>query len=79
MKITNCGSGIHRREVVGVDRLKALPANWYAFTNLDLAMSPGKSREIDVIIIADDRIFLVDLKDWGGAHRKQRGTLAAQW
>jgi hypothetical protein len=66
MKITNCGRGVHRREVVGVERLKALPQQWYAFTNLDLAVSPGKSREIDVIMVADDRIFLIDLKDWAG-------------
>src|SRR5689334_4703956 len=67
MQITNCGRGVHKREVKGAERLKHLPPQWYAFTNLDLATGVGRSREIDAIIVADDRIFLVDLKDWSGA------------
>jgi len=74
MQITNCGRGIHKREIVGVDQLRALPNNWYAFTNLDLATGPGRSREIDVIIIADDRIFLVDLKGWNGRIESSGGN-----
>lgn len=66
MQITNCGRGVHKREVVGIERLRKLPAAWYAFTNLDLATGAGRSREIDVVIVADDRIFLIDLKDWHG-------------
>lgn len=55
MKITNCGRGVHRREVSGVELLQQrLPPSWYAFTNLDLATAPGSSREIDVIIVAED-------------------------
>ncbi|KQN24030.1 hypothetical protein ASF00_17665 [Sphingomonas sp. Leaf34] len=51
----------------GVEMLQQrLPPAWYAFTNLDLATAPGSSREIDVIIVAEDRILLVDLKDWRG-------------
>ena len=57
MKITNSGRGVHKREIVGIEKLKPLPSNWYAYTNLDLALSPGKSREIDVIMVVDDRIF----------------------
>lgn len=73
MKITNCGSGIHQREIVGINKLAKLPDTWYAYTNLDLIVSRGKSREIDVIIVADERIFLVDLKDWGGQIRSSDG------
>lgn len=66
MKIINKGRGIHQREVVGIDRLKNdLPPNWIGFTNLELAL-PNGAREIDLIIIADDRILVVDLKDWNG-------------
>lgn len=66
MKIFNNGRGIHVREVPGLDKLKALPDSWQAFTNLDLSL-PGKgTREIDVVLIAEDRILLVDLKDWKG-------------
>lgn len=66
MKIINCGKGIHRREAAGVDKLGQLPDAWFAFTNLDLAL-PGKGlREIDVIMVIDDRMILADLKDWVG-------------
>lgn len=73
MKIFNCGRGVHAREVVGINKLQALPSRWYAFTNLDLALAPGKSRELDVVLIADDRIFLLDLKDWAGRIESKDG------
>ena len=57
MKIINCGTGIHAREIRGVSLLSGLPAHWFAYTNLDLALAPGSSREIDVIIVAEDRIL----------------------
>ncbi len=67
MKITNAGRGIHTREIKGIDRLKNdLPGNWYGFTNLDLVLGAGKAREIDLIIVAERRIYLVDIKDWYG-------------
>ncbi|MGA9219649.1 MAG: nuclease-related domain-containing protein, partial [Pseudomonas graminis] len=50
-----------------------LPPNWYAYTNLDLAMAPGTSREIDVIIVAEDRILLVDIKEWKGPIESREG------
>jgi len=66
MKISNNGRGIHVREIPGLEKLKALPDNWQAFTNLDVSL-PGKGvREIDVIIVLEDRLLLVDLKDWKG-------------
>lgn len=74
MHITNCGLGVHRREIRGVDGLRKLPSDWYAFTNLDLAIGPGRSREIDVILAAEDRIFLIDLKDWSGRIESSGGN-----
>jgi serine/threonine protein kinase len=73
MKITNWGRGIHAREIKGVERLKDLPKDWYAFTNLELAVGVGRSREIDVIIVTDHMIFLVDLKDWFGKIESDAG------
>lgn len=74
MQITNCGRGVHTREVKGLEQLKnELPANWYAFTNLDLTLGLGKSREIDVIIVSDHRIFFVDIKDWHGKIENEDG------
>ena len=66
-QITNCGRGVDQREIKGVDLLrKALPSQWYAFTNLDIALRPGRVRETDLIIVSDRRIFLIDIKDWYG-------------
>src|SRR5947209_7377553 len=73
MQVTNCGRGVHVREVSGVDRLKTLPKSWYAFTNLELATGIGRSRELDVIIVTDHMIFLVDLKDWSGKIESDAG------
>ncbi len=65
MKVTNSGRGIHQREIPGIDRLKTeLPDSWYAFTNLDLALPEKDVREIDLVMVLDDRVLLVDLKDW---------------
>lgn len=75
MKIINCGKGVHAREVKGIESLAALPPHWFAYTNLDLATARGLSREIDVIIVADDRILAVDLKDWFGPIESREG----QW
>ncbi|MGO4565896.1 AAA domain-containing protein [Rhizobium sp. 2YAF20] len=74
MQITNCGRGVHKREVKGLERLKKdFPQGWYAFTNLDLTLALGKSREIDLIIVADHRIFFVDIKDWDGRIENKDG------
>lgn len=67
MQITNYGRGVHKREIKGVERFKLdLPRLWYGFSNLDIILGPGKSREIDLILVSDLRIFLIDLKDWHG-------------
>ncbi len=73
MKIINCGTGIHAREIGGVSLLAGLPPHWFAYTNLDLAIATGSSREIDVIIVAEDRILVVDLKDWKGPIESRDG------
>ena len=74
MQVTNCGRGVHTREVKGVERLKALPKDWYAFTNLELATGIGRSRELDVIMVTDHMIFLVDLKYWSGTVESDSGN-----
>ncbi|NNU40590.1 AAA family ATPase [Rhizobium sophorae] len=74
MKIINCGNGLHEREVKGIESLASLPPHWFAYTNLDLATAAGSSREIDVIIVADDRILVVDLKHWNGPIESRDGN-----
>ena len=74
MKIINNGSGIHQREIAGIEKLQELPDNWVAFTNLDISL-PGKGiREIDVVIVTEDRLLLVDLKDWVGPITSEGGN-----
>ncbi|MDW9819722.1 AAA family ATPase [Sinorhizobium meliloti] len=46
---------------------------WYAFTNLDLVLGAGKAREIDMIMVTEQRIFLIDIKDWHGKIEEQGG------
>lgn len=74
MQITACGRGVHIREVIGLERLRKLPNDWYGFTNLDLATGRGRSREIDLVMVAEDRIFLIDLKDWHGRIESEGGN-----
>jgi serine/threonine protein kinase len=74
MKITNAGRGIHQREIPGLEKLKELPDNWHGFTNLDLAL-PGRGvREIDLVMVIEDRLLLVDLKDWFGPVTSRDGN-----
>ncbi|MBI3093454.1 MAG: NERD domain-containing protein [Rhodocyclales bacterium] len=74
MKITNSGRGIHQREIPGLDKLKGLPDHWHAFTNLDLAL-PGRGiREIDLVMVIEDRLLLIDLKDWLGPVTSKDGN-----
>lgn len=73
MKILNRGRGIHEREVVGIEKLQSeLPDTWRAFTNLELAL-PGGGREIDLIMVIEDRLVAVDLKDWIGPIKSENG------
>lgn len=74
MLITSCGRGVHQRELNGVVYLStSLPEEWYGFSNLDLVLDLGRAREIDLILVADHRIFLVDLKDWRGEIESRDG------
>lgn len=55
------------REIPGLVKLKqAMPANWFAYANREIAVGKRKAVEVDLIIVGDDRLFVVDLKDWYG-------------
>ncbi|MEZ5954047.1 MAG: AAA domain-containing protein [Hyphomonas sp.] len=76
MRITNCGRGVHKREIKGLDRFRNdLPGDWYGFTNIDLVLGLGQPREVDLVIVSPRRIFLIDLKDWNG----QIETVNGRW
>lgn len=73
MRIVNHGSGIHQREIPGIDFLsKNLPTEWVGHTNLDLSLPQG-AREIDIVLFSADRIFLIDLKDGHGRYESAGG------
>ena len=57
MKVVNFGRGIHQREMPGLDRLRSLPDDWSALTNLDLVLPQGP-REIDIVSISLTEFFL---------------------
>lgn len=74
MRVTICGRGVHKREVKSIERLKKeLPSDWYAFTNLDLVLGLGKTREVDLVIVSPHRIFLIDIKEWHGKIENKDG------
>ena len=76
MKIKVLSSkGIHPREVAGIDAFqKRLPPQWYGFANLELIQRTERARQIDVALVIQDRILLVDLKDWRGQIRSDGQT-----
>ena len=74
MKLIQCGTGLHAREVKCAEELKAgLPDNWYAYSNLDLVLSRANTREVDLVIISDHYIFVADAKDWYGEIKSCEG------
>ena len=56
MRINISGKGIHRREITGIEKLRELPSEWYCFTNLELIEPGSMPRQIDVVIVLEDRI-----------------------
>ncbi|XWJ91946.1 AAA domain-containing protein [Phytobacter ursingii] len=75
MKIKNHGRGIHEREIPGIEYFtNNLPDEWIGHTNLTLSL-PFGGREIDLIIFAVDRIFMIDLKDGHG----QYASIDSRW
>jgi serine/threonine protein kinase len=73
MQIKNAGQGIHQREIPGIAKLRNITASWYGYANLEIYLSPGESREIDVFLVLDERILLIDLKDWNGKIETEGG------
>jgi serine/threonine protein kinase len=63
-------------EMEGLAELKrGLPARWKAYANF-IMRQPGRrgqDREIDVVMITDDRLVLIDLKHWSGRIENRGG------
>jgi hypothetical protein len=62
LKVIN-PAGVHSREIKGLDVLeKALPDHWFGYAAFELI--GHDAGEIDLLICADDRLILVEIKDW---------------
>lgn len=62
LKLINPG-GVHTREIKGLTELeKSLPSHWFGYAAFELVGHDGG--EIDLIICVDDRLILVEIKDW---------------
>ena len=60
-------TGVHSSEIKGIKILEEkLPASWIAYASLEFIDRRQGNREIDLVLLTDDRIILVDLKDWNG-------------
>ncbi|MDT8760555.1 AAA domain-containing protein [Sphingomonas psychrotolerans] len=60
-------AGIQHREVKGLDALaKTFPGNWIVYASLNAFPRNSPPIEIDVFVVMDDRIVLLELKDWNG-------------
>jgi tRNA A-37 threonylcarbamoyl transferase component Bud32 len=62
--------GIHPREIKGVSELdEHLPQHWVFYTGLQYFPGHDRPIEMDLIILADDRVLLVEIKDWAKSIR----------
>lgn len=60
-------AGVQHREVKGLDALaSAFPSNWLVYASLNAFPKNSAPIEIDVFVVMDDRIVLLELKDWNG-------------
>ncbi|WP_455154932.1 AAA domain-containing protein [Cupriavidus campinensis] len=55
------------REIKGVDALsKAFPSEWLLYVSLNCFPRNQEPMEIDAIVVTDDQILLLEIKDWNG-------------
>jgi serine/threonine protein kinase len=60
-------SGIMPREIKGVDALsKAFPSDWLLYVSLNCFPRNQSPMEIDAVVVMDDAVLLLEIKDWNG-------------
>lgn len=74
MKLIQIGkNGLHPREVKAVSQMEQhFQDSWQAYSSLVVTDEQG-AMEIDLLIITQDRILLVEIKDWNGNLTSYRG------
>jgi hypothetical protein len=45
---------------------ESLPAHWKAYCGFELVLPKRETRECDMLIVADDRIIVTEIKEWNG-------------
>lgn len=45
---------------------QALPDHWKAYCGIELILPRQEAREIDMLIVADDRVIVAEIKEWNG-------------
>lgn len=69
------GNSPHAREVAALDRLRdGLPSDWFGYANV-FVKDPKKDtgQEVDLILVCEDRVLMIDVKDWVGTVSHGRG------
>ena len=60
-------AGIMPREIKGIEALaKAFPSNWLFFVSLNCFPRNQSPMEIDAVVVMDDLILVLEIKDWNG-------------
>lgn len=60
-------AGIMPREIKGVDALsKAFPPEWLFYVSLNCFPRNQSAMEIDAVVVTDDQVLLLEIKDWNG-------------
>lgn len=74
-------AGIMRREIKGVDALaSAFPAEWLLYVALNCYPRNQDPMEIDVLVVIEDQILLLEIKDWNPklTHQNDRWYVGGQ-
>lgn len=60
-------AGIMPREIKGIDALsKAFPSDWLLYVSLNCFPRNQSPMEIDAVVVMDDIVLLLEIKDWNG-------------
>jgi len=68
-------AGIMPREIKGIDALaKAFPADWLFYVALNCYPRGQDPMEIDGMVVLDDQVLLLEIKDWNGKLTNRNGA-----
>ena len=77
LKVIN-PDGVHCKEIKGLKELEAsLPSHWLGYAAFELVGHDGG--EIDLILCTDDRLIIVEIKDWNVPIKDHGATWEMPW